>query len=253
MIVTCTRCATHFQLEEARLPLKGARVRCSRCKQTFFLAHPHADRTDAVRSAAREALAERVPRVLEPSEGAAEKGGETVPSRSTAPLESGPDSELDSQPQESGSAVDLPLAEGESPFFGSMEDLAQDLDPELGADTEPNPSTTAESTPLVREPVAPSSVPSPPAVSLGRLQTPTESSINPGRKISGVAEANDFGWESAFPEASAVGVVGSDPLALESLPSSPAARWHSILFGLGHALGWGATLALLLMGLANGL
>ena len=42
MVVICTRCATQFQFDESRLPLEGAKVRCSRCREAFFLAHPKA-------------------------------------------------------------------------------------------------------------------------------------------------------------------------------------------------------------------
>lgn len=35
MIVTCERCATQFQLDDSRVPARGVRVRCSRCKNAF--------------------------------------------------------------------------------------------------------------------------------------------------------------------------------------------------------------------------
>ena len=37
MIVTCERCQTRFELEDAKLPPAGARVRCSRCRFSFFV------------------------------------------------------------------------------------------------------------------------------------------------------------------------------------------------------------------------
>ena len=43
VVVVCTRCATQFQFDESRLPLAGAKVRCSRCREAFFLAHPEAE------------------------------------------------------------------------------------------------------------------------------------------------------------------------------------------------------------------
>jgi predicted Zn finger-like uncharacterized protein len=42
LIITCAECATQFQLEEARVPESGIRVRCSVCKHAFFVAHPDA-------------------------------------------------------------------------------------------------------------------------------------------------------------------------------------------------------------------
>jgi predicted Zn finger-like uncharacterized protein len=35
VIVTCERCATQFQLDDSRVPARGVRVRCSRCKYAF--------------------------------------------------------------------------------------------------------------------------------------------------------------------------------------------------------------------------
>ena len=47
MIVECDNCATRFQLDDARVPETGIRVRCSKCKQSFFLAYPGAKTTEA--------------------------------------------------------------------------------------------------------------------------------------------------------------------------------------------------------------
>ncbi|MBW2230194.1 MAG: zinc-ribbon domain-containing protein, partial [Deltaproteobacteria bacterium] len=53
--VTCTNCDTSFQLDDARVPNQGIRVRCSRCKEAFFLQHPSASPSDAVDAVASEA------------------------------------------------------------------------------------------------------------------------------------------------------------------------------------------------------
>ena len=37
MIIACERCQTRFQLDDAQIPARGARVRCSRCKHAFFV------------------------------------------------------------------------------------------------------------------------------------------------------------------------------------------------------------------------
>jgi len=42
VIVTCERCETEFQLDDARVPQGGVRVRCSRCKHAFFVISPAA-------------------------------------------------------------------------------------------------------------------------------------------------------------------------------------------------------------------
>lgn len=58
MIVECENCNTCFQLDEERIPLSGIRVRCSRCKQAFFLKHPEASEIEVVDAIAAEALEE---------------------------------------------------------------------------------------------------------------------------------------------------------------------------------------------------
>ena len=37
MIVTCEQCSTQFQLDDAKVPERGVRVRCSRCKHAFYV------------------------------------------------------------------------------------------------------------------------------------------------------------------------------------------------------------------------
>lgn len=61
MIVECTNCATRFQLDDARVPLRGIRVRCSRCKEAFFLEHPDASRSDALNDVAQQATRGSLP------------------------------------------------------------------------------------------------------------------------------------------------------------------------------------------------
>ena len=40
MIVTCASCLTKFNLDDSRIPAKGTKVRCSRCKHVFYVAPP---------------------------------------------------------------------------------------------------------------------------------------------------------------------------------------------------------------------
>jgi len=56
VIVTCQECQTQFQLEDAKVPKTGIRVRCSRCKCAFFVESPHLPDPDHASSLAREAL-----------------------------------------------------------------------------------------------------------------------------------------------------------------------------------------------------
>ncbi|HBZ72223.1 MAG TPA: hypothetical protein DEP35_21815 [Deltaproteobacteria bacterium] len=57
MIVACERCRTRFQLDDARVPEGGVRVRCSRCKHAFFVTRPGTSQDDLVHAAASEAAA----------------------------------------------------------------------------------------------------------------------------------------------------------------------------------------------------
>jgi len=40
MIVTCASCLTKFYLNDSRIPAKGAKVRCSRCRHVFYVVPP---------------------------------------------------------------------------------------------------------------------------------------------------------------------------------------------------------------------
>jgi predicted Zn finger-like uncharacterized protein len=57
VIITCERCDTEFQLDDGRVPMSGARVRCSRCKHAFFVLPPAASLDQGIEQAASAALA----------------------------------------------------------------------------------------------------------------------------------------------------------------------------------------------------
>mgnify|MGYP001570073514 CR=1 FL=1 len=40
MIITCASCLTKFNLDDSRIPAKGVKVRCSRCKHVFYVVPP---------------------------------------------------------------------------------------------------------------------------------------------------------------------------------------------------------------------
>lgn len=61
MIVECGNCETRFQLDSSRVPARGIRVRCSNCKEAFFLRHPDATNADAAHDSAAAALDEPSP------------------------------------------------------------------------------------------------------------------------------------------------------------------------------------------------
>jgi predicted Zn finger-like uncharacterized protein len=55
VIVACERCETRFQLDDARVPANGIRVRCSRCKHAFVVQRPDASAADAIHAIAQDA------------------------------------------------------------------------------------------------------------------------------------------------------------------------------------------------------
>jgi predicted Zn finger-like uncharacterized protein len=57
VIVTCEQCETQFQLDDAKVPEAGIRVRCSRCKHAFFVESPYRSDTERGDDLAREVLA----------------------------------------------------------------------------------------------------------------------------------------------------------------------------------------------------
>ncbi len=59
VIVTCRKCDTSFQLDESRVPLQGIRVRCSRCKEAFFLEHASASASPAAKETGGQAAGSR--------------------------------------------------------------------------------------------------------------------------------------------------------------------------------------------------
>jgi predicted Zn finger-like uncharacterized protein len=50
MIVTCSSCLTKFNLDESRIPAKGAKVRCSRCQHVFFVTPPQETKEEVLES-----------------------------------------------------------------------------------------------------------------------------------------------------------------------------------------------------------
>lgn len=67
MIVTCQECSTSFQLDDARIPASGARVRCSRCKHAFFLPNPSASQSEAVHAVVEQVVHGKLGGTPEPS------------------------------------------------------------------------------------------------------------------------------------------------------------------------------------------
>jgi predicted Zn finger-like uncharacterized protein len=47
MIITCASCLTKFNLDDSKIPSKGAKVRCSRCKHIFYVVPSHETKEEA--------------------------------------------------------------------------------------------------------------------------------------------------------------------------------------------------------------
>lgn len=56
MIVICDRCASQFQLDEAKVPAGGTKVRCSRCQHAFVVPCPETAAADLAETWVRETL-----------------------------------------------------------------------------------------------------------------------------------------------------------------------------------------------------
>jgi predicted Zn finger-like uncharacterized protein len=48
MIITCASCLTKFNLDDSRIPAKGIKVRCSRCKHVFYVVPPPETKEEAI-------------------------------------------------------------------------------------------------------------------------------------------------------------------------------------------------------------
>jgi len=67
VIVECQNCDTRFQLDDERVPIAGIRVRCSRCKEAFFLQHPETSQQQVIDEIASEALHDAAQATPEPA------------------------------------------------------------------------------------------------------------------------------------------------------------------------------------------
>lgn len=126
LILTCEKCETRFRLDESRLPAKGARVRCSRCKHAFLVKPPGATPSDAIDALAAEAARTGKPSQPNVAWDLDEKAdpGSTVQRAAAAPIaaassETGDDESdwrfEDEMPELGDSGASLDLPNGEAP------------------------------------------------------------------------------------------------------------------------------------------
>jgi predicted Zn finger-like uncharacterized protein len=132
LIVTCEQCETRFRLDESRLPAKGARVRCSRCKHAFLVRPPGASPAATIDALAAEAARTAKPATPDVAWDLEEGSdpGSTIQRRSASVVPSAPgeaDDESDWRfedelPELGDSGASLDLPNGEAPALPSTPD-----------------------------------------------------------------------------------------------------------------------------------
>jgi len=142
VIITCEQCQTQFQLDESRIPERGARVRCSRCEHAFFV-KPVSEAGDPVDHAVEQALVEN----QEQRSGSTQELDPTAAVRGEAEEESdwefndaSPDPEPDLTAAREvvddllGAVDERPLQGADDGLLGATSDLAEGLAENLGED-----------------------------------------------------------------------------------------------------------------------
>lgn len=166
MILTCERCETRFRLDESRLPARGARVRCSRCKHAFFVQPPGATQAAAIDEIAQQAAASAQPATPEASWDLDEADPGSTLQRAAPVAE--PPSEFEDEndwrfedelPQlgDTGASLDLPNGEAPPP---SAADRNESSFAELGDPESWSLVSNSDDTTAARH--APLEVPAPP-------------------------------------------------------------------------------------------
>ncbi len=254
MIVRCERCETRFKLDEARLPARGARVRCSRCKHAFFVIPPGSSREEFVHDVAAETAAAANPTSRSPGPTWDLEDGSRAPDESASaarPVESStttaaePDDDNDwrfeddlpgidagataASPDLTGSAPAPPFA----PPADANEDSLADLgDPEtwdlLSSDAPPPAPAPAPA------PVPPPSPKRPVSEVAAPIVVPESAPVVSPIERAGIAASASTTAPVAAP------VVPSTPAV--ATPSAPAAVVR--LSRISRAAGWASAAAL---------
>jgi predicted Zn finger-like uncharacterized protein len=253
VIITCEQCRTQFQLDDSRIPERGARVRCSRCKHAFFV-KPAIEAGDPVEHAVEQALAEDE----EPQSGSPEDLGPAVVLRGEVEEESDwefnedapdPGSDLTAAREAVddllGSVDEAPSEQGHDALISTDSDVDEEIDSLLdstgcAADLEePEPEPAAPTEP---EPAAPAA----------------EEELGSPENWDFFADEQECSpSEETVPEPTAIGQIRLGPQPALERPSveaevEPSKTWQQ-LRRLAHAAGWLSVVLLVLGGLHGGI
>lgn len=157
MIVTCQECSTSFQLDDARIPASGARVRCSRCKHSFFIQSPTASQSQAIESVVAEAVQGKAGKAPGPSRDL----GTPAPTARPSAMRGEPDEEDWQFSEEVRVAGDDdqeeanrgPAGSPDTSSFDLTGDFGRGLDPDTSSGSllqTPTPATAPETSPAAR-------------------------------------------------------------------------------------------------------
>jgi predicted Zn finger-like uncharacterized protein len=242
LIVTCEQCATQFHLDDAKVPVGGVRVRCSRCKHAFFIEpkSPAPSLAGADR-AAQEAAIEQAPPPPEPAE--------------------------DLSPPADGGSADFEEADdatNESDWEFNQEPLGSDLSAEpdpVASDpleSEPAASAPIEAQDAAREAIddllgsrpAPGAARSAPAAEDEDLGSPESWDLlaDDPPSAEDASEASESGGAPARRDpAVAARLAALAPPADEWTPPSEPSLILAWIARTGHVIGWSATAILFSM------
>lgn len=130
MVVVCEKCETRFHLGDSKIPAEGTRVRCSRCKNEFFIAPPGSGDADVIEEVLAEVSGAGGTPLAEP-----QRHGSKGPAEPQAEEHSSGDFEEDWQFNDDSHPHIQMDAESELSDFGEFDSSGMDLsgeDPLLG-------------------------------------------------------------------------------------------------------------------------
>jgi len=277
VIITCEQCQTQFQLDDSRIPERGARVRCSRCKHAFFV-KPAGEAGDPVEHAVEQALAEDE---VERS-GSTQELGPAAALRAEAGEESDwefDDGGRDPEPDLAAArevvddllapADEAPSGQAEHGLLGADSGVDDDIDSLLDSnDYSADLGETGPAGPVMEEPAVASAEPEPAAPPV-----PEKAADPPPLKSEARAPEEDLGspenWEffaeeqEAWPsreadlERTPIGQIPLGPVPkLERPPIDVNVEPSKIgqrLRQVAHAAGWLSVALLVLGGLHGGI